>query len=86
MSKPRKDAPTKSQLSNMLTKLEAGKSQIKVGDMRQAMSLLVLLEAAFINAGYKSSLLPLRKLAVLEAAKAKAKEAKLKAKAAKSKK
>lgn len=79
----RKDPIVKNALADMLTKIEGGKSQISVGDMRQARKLLVVLEAAFINSGYKSAVLQIRKDAVVLAAKNKLKEAKLKAKAKK---
>lgn len=61
--------------ANMLTLLEGGKSEIKVGDMRQAFKLIVNLEAALIMAGRRSAIMLLRREAV-----AKAKAMKLKKK------
>lgn len=58
-------------LASILTKLEGGKSQIKLGDMRQAMKLIVTLEAALIATGHKSVLLMLRKEAMAKAKSAK---------------
>ena len=69
------DSPMK--LAALLTKMEGGTSEIKVADMRQAMKLMVDLDAALTVAGYKSALVMLRRKA---AAKAKAHLAKKKKK------
>lgn len=79
MAERKKVLTTRNQFASILTKLEGGKSQMKIGDARQALSLMVALEEALILKGYKSAMMVLRKEAV---AKAKA----FKAKAAKSKK
>jgi len=50
--------------ASILTKLEGGKSQIKLCDMRQAIKLMVSLEAALILTGHRSALLMLRKEAL----------------------
>lgn len=50
--------------ASLIAKLEGGKSSIKIGDMRQAMKLIVILEAVLIKAGYKSALMVLRREAV----------------------
>lgn len=55
--------------ASILAKLEAGKSSVKIGDMRQVMKLLVTLEATLIKAGYKSGLMVLRREAREVAAK-----------------
>ena len=58
------------ELANMMCKLEAGRSQIKVGDAREALRLLVGLEATGYLASRTSIFVMLRKEAV-ELAKAK---------------
>lgn len=63
------DSPMK--LAALLTKIEGGKSQIKVGDMRQAVKIIIDLEAALRVAGYKSILVMLRKKAQAKADKVK---------------
>ena len=61
----------RSELANVLTLVESGKSQIKVGDMRQALKALVAIEAAGILKGRKSIFMMLRKESRLKAAKVK---------------
>ncbi len=61
----------RSDLANVLTLCEAGKSQIKVGDMRQALKALVAIEAAGYLKGKKSIFAMLRKEAKTKAAKVK---------------
>jgi hypothetical protein len=51
----------RNELANILAKLEGGKSQAKVADVRQAMKLLVSLEAAGIAKGRKSIFMMLRR-------------------------
>jgi hypothetical protein len=50
--------------AQVLTTLEGGKSSIKMGDMRQALRLVVEFEAELYRRGYKSALLILRREAV----------------------
>ena len=67
-ARPRKQLVTsRAQYANLLTKLEGGKSNVKVGDMRETLRLVVGLEATLIVAGHKSALLILRKEAVEKA-------------------
>ena len=64
------------QLAAILAKLEGGKSQIKIGDMRQAMKMMIALDSALHVAGYKSALIMLRRKAVQQAKAIKAKKGK----------
>lgn len=57
-------AKNRADLANILTKLEGGKSSIKVGDMRQVLKLLVHFEANGYNDGACSVLAMLRKEAI----------------------
>jgi hypothetical protein len=57
----------RNEYASILTKVEGGKSQIKVGDMRQALKIMVRLETALIRAGYKSAMMVLRREAVAKA-------------------
>ncbi len=64
----------RSQLANVMAKLEGGKSEISVGDMRQALKLLVAVEAAGYKVGRKSIMTMLRKDAIAMAKKVKKKK------------
>lgn len=55
--------------ANLMTKLEGGKSSVKVGDMRQTIKLMTNLETALILAQYKSAILIIRRAAQAQAAK-----------------
>lgn len=66
--------PTK--LAAIACKLEGGKSQIKMGDMNQAMKLIVAFETALTVAGYKSAIMMLKKKANADAAEIKKKNPK----------
>lgn len=61
----------RSELANVLAIAEAGKSQAKVGDLRQALKALIAIEAAGILKGRKSIFSMLRKEARAKAAKIK---------------
>ena len=67
MPKRKQIAETPMELAAILTKLEGGKSQIKIGDMRQAMKMMITLETALQVAGYKSAMMLLRRKAVQQA-------------------
>lgn len=57
--------------ASLLAKLEGGKSSVKIGDMRQVLSLVVAFEVALIKDKRRSALLMLRKEAKEKAAKLK---------------
>lgn len=67
---------SRNDLANKLAKLELGKTEAKVGDVRELLKRLVQLEAAGYVASRKSALLKLRKEAVIMAKKIKAKKTK----------
>lgn len=56
----------RSHLANVLAKIEGGKSEIKIGDMRQALRLLKKVEVAGFAIGAKSIFKMLREEAVVE--------------------
>jgi len=60
--------------ASIIAKLEAGKSQASIGDIRQVRKLMVSLEAALILSGYKSELLKMRAEARAVAAKQRGKK------------
>ena len=66
----------RNKLASMICKLEGGKSEIKIGDMRQALKMIVVLEAALIVKGHRSGLMVLRREAVAKAKKLKSKQGK----------
>lgn len=61
MAKRKELVQNRGQLANLMTKLEAGKSQTKVGDMRQALKILKNLDRECTKKGYKSILVMLRR-------------------------
>lgn len=64
-------------LANVVTKFEKGKSQVKVGDVREVLRILVGIEAAGYVKGHKSVFMMMRKESVALGKKAKkAKKAK----------
>lgn len=66
----RKDiVKTRSELANVLAKLEKGKTEAKVGDIRQVLKWLVSVEAAGYLIRRKSILIMLRKDAIALAKK-----------------
>lgn len=61
MTAKRKDlTSSQREYASLLAKLEGGKSQASIGDVRQLRKIMVSLEAALILAGYKSELLKMR--------------------------
>lgn len=76
MAGRKKIVETPMQYAALLTKMEGGKSQIKVGDMRQALRLMRALETSLILSGYRSALLMIRREAVEQAKKIRAKKLK----------
>ncbi len=63
--------------ATLMTKMEGGKSQINIADMKQAISLMKKLEVALIlRGGYRSALLTIRREACAMAKKIKEKKAK----------
>lgn len=61
MPAPKKQLiPDAKNYSRIMTLLEGGKSNVKIGDMREIRRKMVLLEASVILAGYKSTLAPIR--------------------------
>lgn len=70
---------SRTELAKVMTKFEGGKSQAKIGDVREMFKKLIALEAAGYLANRKSIFTMLRKEAVAEAKKVKAKQDKKKA-------
>lgn len=62
MSGPRKSVvKNRSELASVLAKIEAGKSQAKIADIRQLLKILIALDAAGIISGRKSIFAALRR-------------------------
>ena len=57
--------------ASLLCKLESGKSSIKIGDMREALKIIIAFEVDLIKTKKRSALLMLRKEAKEKAAKLK---------------
>lgn len=72
MAKRKRIVQNRAQLSNLLTRIEGGKSQAKVGDIRQVMKLLVEVETVAILSTCASVVMPIRREAREKAAKIRA--------------
>jgi hypothetical protein len=57
------------QLASIIAQIEGGKSQIKIGDVRQALKILKTVDLQLTKTGYKSVLVMLRKEVIREAKK-----------------
>ena len=62
------------ELASLIAKAEDGKSQAKIGDIRQAIKILKKADVAATLASRRSPLTMLRKMAIAEAKKIKAKK------------
>lgn len=71
-------AKNRQQYASLLAKLEGGKSEARIGDIRQILKLQKDLELQMVLMGYKSLLLGIRREAVAEAKKLIAKKGKRK--------
>lgn len=67
MSKRKEMVPTVNKLASLIAELEGGKSESRIGDIRQILKLVVDMDAKATRMGMRAPLTMLRKIAINKA-------------------